>query len=92
MDCTRYASAGRRDLLRGFAGRNPKAEYRNPKQIQSTKPKIQNKYSNCRCFGHSDFGIVSDSDIRISDFLGEAPYCGRALTLPMGLTRNSIAF
>jgi hypothetical protein len=44
---------GPRDLAARFS--NPKSEYRNPKQIQNSKSKIQNKEKAAGGFGHFFF-------------------------------------
>jgi serine/threonine protein kinase len=65
MDHTHIAKV----LDAGTISPNPKSETRNPKQIQSSKPKIQNKPAQeVSDIGASDLEIVSDSDIRASDF------------------------
>jgi hypothetical protein len=49
--------------------RNPKSEFRNPKQIQNTNEKYPNRSaSGVLVIGLFDFRFVSDFDIRISDF------------------------
>src|SRR2546427_547619 len=54
---------------------NPKSEARNPKQIQSTKSKIPNHQDPAVSdIAPSDLGIVSDFDIRASDFSEGRPY------------------
>ena len=53
--------------------RNSKSEYRNPKQIRNSK-KEKRKHARFRI---SNFGFVSDFDIRVSDF-----DCNYRLTIP----------
>ncbi len=76
---------GKSGLDPGTAGnaahisRNPKSEYRNPKQISNLKFQISNTLNDqssastvprlIRAFEFPSFGFVSDFDIRVSDFL-----------------------
>jgi len=52
-------------------GENSKHEIRNSKQIQNSNDRMTKTTSLCRMFrtfGFSSFDLVSDFDIRISDF------------------------
>jgi tetratricopeptide (TPR) repeat protein len=59
----------------GTTGSNPKSETRNPKQIRSTKSQIQSEAGQqVSDISSSDFGFVSDFDIRASDLPQGRPY------------------
>ena len=59
---------------------NPKFEARNSKQIRSTNVKIRNNPMSRHMFRISDLVLVSDFDIRVSNF-GTKP-CAASLLLP----------